>query len=469
MFEALSRCHLMLVDCDNTTVSLLRDVFDAQGYAVSTFPDTQSGLSTLLSEAESVFPVELILCDLSLAEQNHYSFIRSVVEHKPGVPIVVLAGKGQEDSALEALRTGALGLVTKPLKLAELLLGVERGFQWGRAQRELTVLRKQVKGAWGFGDFLGKSSAIQRLMDKARKVASSHANILFYGEPGTGKELLARVIHHSGPRAAKPFVTLDCSSLPETLLEESLFGNSGLVEKAKEGVLFLDEVGTLPPSTQGRLLRTDPSVRLFCASQRDLRPDVRLGRFRADLYFRLAVVPLTIPPLRERIVDIPLLAQNFLERHLMDCGDPPGSRKFTSEAFAKLCRRQWNGNVRELESLIARVAVLSNEERITAESIPEGEMGSVADPEEICTEGFPTLSQLEERYVRAILERVDGKKDRAARALGINRRTLLRKERQFGWLPDGQSEKEWSDEAAPLRPPPIARSPLSETNPLDEP
>jgi DNA-binding NtrC family response regulator len=459
----------MLVDCDNSTVSLLRDVFDAQGYAVSTFADTRSGLNTLLSEAESVFPIELILCDLALAEADHYAFIRSVIEHKPGVPVVVLASTSQEDSTLEALRAGALGVVTKPLKLAELLLGVERGFEWGRTQRELTMLRKQVKGAWGFGDFLGKSSAIQRLTDKARKVAASHANILFYGEPGTGKELLARVIHHSGPRAAKPFVVLDCSSLPETLLEEALFGSSGLVEAAREGVLFLDEVGTLPGSTQARLLRTDPHLRLFCASQRDLRPDVRLGRFRADLYFRLAVVPLTIPPLRERVIDIPLLAQNFLERHLMDCGDSPSSRKFTSEALAKLCRRQWNGNVRELENLIARVAVLSNEERISAESIPEGEMGSVADPEEICTEGFPTLSQLEERYVRAILERVDGKKDRAARALGINRRTLLRKERQFGWIPDGQSEEDWSNEAAPLRPPPIAQSPLSEKSALDEP
>lgn len=458
----------MLVDCDTTAVSLLRDVFDAQGYAVSAFADTRSALSTLLSEAESVFPIELILCDLTLAETDHYAFIRSVMEQKPGVPLLVLAGAGQEDSALEAMRAGALGTVHKPLKLAELLLGVERGFEWGKMQRELAGLRKQVKGAWGFGDFLGKSSAVQRLIDKARKVAATNANVLFYGEPGTGKELLARVIHHSGSRAAKPFITLDCSSLPETLLEEALFGCDGLVEKAKEGILFLDEVGTLPPSTQGRLLRTDPSLRFFCASQRDLRPDVRLGRFRADLYFRLAVVPLTIPPLRERIADIPLLAQNFLERHLMDCGDAPHSRKFTSEAIAKLCRRQWNGNVRELENLVARVAVLSNEERITTESIPEGEMGSVADPEEICTEGFPTLSQLEERYVRAILERVDGKKDRAARALGINRRTLLRKERQFGWIPDGQSEKEWGNEEAPLRPPPIARSPLSEKNPLEE-
>jgi two-component system response regulator HydG len=301
---------------------------------------------------------------------------------------------------------------------------------------------------------------MKSIFDLVQRVSGASSNVLITGESGTGKEMIAQAIHQSGPRAGKPFVAINCTAIPENLLESELFGHAkgsftgaiqrkrGLFEEANGGTIFLDEIGDMNVLLQSKLLRViqerkiravgennaiDVNVRIIAATHKDLRLAMKEGRFRDDLFYRLSVIPIQIPPLRHRTEDIPLLAEHFLRKYAST--NQSKVKGFTKRAIQKLLSLKWEGNVRELENVVERAVVLCGDQLVDEADLPTSESTT---PESFfgeATNDFPTLGKLEERYVRLILEKTAGRKDKASQILGINRRTLYRKEREYGLVP----------------------------------
>jgi two-component system response regulator HydG len=374
---------------------------------------------------------------------------------------------GSIETAIEAMRRGAFHYVVKPLKLAEMGVNVERAMDHRKLQRDNTALRQAVKKSWGMGTLIGKSAGMKSVFDLVGRVSQVTANVFITGESGTGKEMVARAIHESGPRAQKPFVAINCTAIPETLLESELFGHAkgsftgaiqrkrGLFEEAQGGTLFLDEIGDMNVALQSKLLRViqekkvravgenmarDVDVRIIAATHKDLKAAIRDGRFREDLFYRLSVIPIVIPPLRQRPDDIPLLADHFLKKYAAT--NNVKVKGFTKRATAKLSKMRWEGNVRELENLIERATVLCAGALIDEADIPTPETATAEQFFASATGDFPTIEQLERRYMEVVLEKTAGRKDKAAQILGINRRTLYRKEREYGFVPADAPEEE---------------------------
>ncbi len=337
---------------------------------------------------------------------------------------------------------------------------VELALKQNNLKKENTVLRDVVKKSWGLKGIVGKSKAINTVFDLVKRVSESTTNVLITGESGTGKEMVARAIHQMGSRADKPFVAINCTAIPENLLESELFGHAkgsftgaisekrGLIAEAEGGTLFLDEIGDMSPALQAKLLRVlqerkirpvgdnniyDVDVRVIAATHKDLKNSIKEGTFREDLFYRLSVIPIALPALRERAEDIPLLAEYFLKKYKATSGNPQISG-FSKLAMNKLMNLRWPGNVRELENVIERAVVLCTGNQIEEEDIPNPELSSPHDTINELTQDFPTLEALERRYMQVILQKTLGRKDKAAEMLGINRRTLYRKEREYGWV-----------------------------------
>jgi two-component system response regulator HydG len=342
-----------------------------------------------------------------------------------------------------------------------------------KLQRDNTALRQEVKRAWSVSGIIGKSPGMKAVFDLVNRVSQATANVLVTGESGTGKEMVARAIHESGPRARKPFVAINCTAIPETLLESELFGHAkgsftgaiqrkrGLFEEADGGTLFLDEIGDMNVQLQSKLLRViqekkvravgenmDKSVdvRIVAATHKDLKAAIKDGRFREDLYYRLSVIPIVIPPLRHRKEDIPLLAEHFLKKYAAT--NNLKVKGFTKRAMGKLVGLRWDGNVRELENVVERAVVLAMNPLIDEADIPSS---SAANAEQFfggATDDFPTIDQLEKRYIQVVLEKTAGRKDKAAQILGINRRTLYRKEREYGLIDMSVTDEELESQHA---------------------
>ena len=347
----------------------------------------------------------------------------------------------------------------KTFKLAEISVTIARAMERRNLSKENALLRQELKQDWKLGSVIGKSSAMKAIFDLVGRVCQSTANILVTGESGSGKEVIARAIHSAGPRASKPFIAINCTAIPETLLESELFGHAkgsftgavqrkrGLFEEAGGGTLFLDEIGDMSPSLQAKLLRVlqerkirpvgdnnfyDIDVRVIAATHKDLKTAIREGNFREDLFYRLSVIPIVIPPLRDRQDDIPLLADYFLKKY--SAANNSRVLGFSKGALSKLMRLRWEGNVRELENMVERAVVLCQSDVIDDSDIPDPQAN---DPDHFFRSGtndFPTIAQLEQRYIRVVLDKTAGRKDKAAQILGINRRTLYRKEREYGWV-----------------------------------
>jgi DNA-binding NtrC family response regulator len=355
---------------------------------------------------------------------------------------------GSLETAIEAMRQGAFDYLTKPFKLSEVSLAIQRALEDRRLREENRRLRAQIEERFGLDALRGRSPAMQAALDRIRAVADSDASVLLLGESGTGKELAARAIHESSPRRARPFVPVNCTAIPEPLLESELFGHErgaftgadrrrrGLFAEANGGTLFLDEVGDLPLALQGKLLRVlqdkairpvgasqeiQLDVRVISATNRDLQALVGEGRFREDLYYRLAVLPIRLPSLRERPKDILPLATHFLERAAAAVGKR--FEGFDESARAWLTQHRWPGNVRELENVVERAATLARGPLITLADLGT-EFSGVAGLELGLR---PTLAELEDRYIRRVLEETKGDKAAAARILGISVRTLQRR------------------------------------------
>jgi two-component system response regulator HydG len=398
--------------------------------------------------------IDILLTDLRLPGSSGMELLRRVSETHPDIAVVMLTQYGTIDSAVQATRLGAADYVTKPFRVEELRARLEQVMHGVDLKRENRLLREQVRTRPGFGGLIGMSSRMERVYKMIEKVSLRDHPVLILGESGTGKELVARSIHFMGPRKDKPFVPVDCSSLSPALIESELFGyvrgaftgalqtRQGLIEAADGGTLFLDEIGNMPMEMQVKLLRalqqrevkpvgsTDRksiNVRIVAATNRDLDVAIKKQEFRQDLYFRLNVVQIKLPPLRDRKSDIPLLVTAFLEK-LTDPKETPW--EMTEEAARRLMSYDWPGNVRELENVIERSVALGSGPLIALGGLPSA-LQYLA-PQHLPTpEEFVTLDELERRAIRNALQRTGGDKQQTAKALGIGKTTLYRKLKQY--------------------------------------
>lgn len=464
---------ILVVDDDAHIRNLLTDFLGKEGYEVTAHSSAEEALSGLRLEGKEDSGFDLVLTDLKMAQMDGMQFLKTLKSNWPELPVILMTGNTGVDIAIEAMRNGAFHYLVKPFKLSELSVYIERALEKRTLSLDVARLKKELRQNWSFKEIIGKSAGMRTVFDLVERVAPSTANVLIQGESGTGKEVVARAIHNLGPRAKAPFVAINCTAIPETLLESELFGHAkgsftgatgqkkGLFEEANGGTLFLDEIGDMSPALQAKLLRVlqerkirpvgannfiDVDVRIIAATHKDLKAGIKENTFREDLFYRLSVIPVQIPPLRERPEDIPLLADHFLHKYAAAnaFSGVPRIRGFSKDALAKLLKYRWQGNVRELENLVERAVVLAPGPMIEPSDLPDPEVGNAEDMFKGLTSDFPTLTQIEERYIRAVLQKTAGRKDRAAQILGVNRRTLYRKEREYGLV--GAEEPEPHEE-----------------------
>lgn len=442
---------ILVVDDDPVMREMVTDLLGSRGYDV----DTAGSAEDALEKAEAR-EFDCVLTDLQMPGMDGMELLGNLHERFPETPVVLMTSFGTIENAVKAMRLGAEDFVTKPFESEQLLVVLERALETRLLEEENRRLRAAVERTASFGDLVGKSAAMNEIYALIRKISGNRSNILITGESGTGKEVVARTIHFTGNRASQAFVPINCTAMPEGLLESELFGHvrgaftgahsnkKGLFEVASGGTLFLDEIGDMSPGLQGKLLRVlqdqeirpvggnqsiKVDVRLIAATNRNLRADIEAGLFREDLYYRLNVIPLHIPPLRERPDDIPPLARAFVERQ---SGDEP--RQLSERAMQKLQRSAWPGNARELENCIERSLALAEGRGIHADDIlisddPLQVGGSLEETIlQLAQEQRLTLHELGDLYVDRVLESTQGRKSEAARILGVNRRTLYRRE-----------------------------------------
>jgi len=404
--------------------------------------------------------LDVVLTDLRMPGIDGLALCRGIVERRPDVPVVVMTAFGSMETAVAAIRAGAYDFVTKPIEADALELTLARALRHRELSEQVRFLTETAERAQSFDQLLGESRPMQRLFDSLSRLAETDVSVLIVGESGSGKELVARALHERGPRRAEAFVPVNCAAIPEALVESELFGHAkgaftdarssrtGLFEEASGGTLLLDEVGEIPIALQPKLLRAleegrvrpvgsneehPVDVRLICATNRDLEAAVEEGRFREDLYFRINVVQVDVPPLRGRGRDILLLAQRFLERFAAQQGKPvTGLSRSVAE---KLLAYRWPGNVRELRNCIERAVALTRCQELSVDDLPD-KIRASRSTDLVVAGGDPSelvpMEVIEERYIRHVLEAVGGHRTTAARILGLDRKTLYRKLSKYG-------------------------------------
>lgn len=436
-------------------------ILSSAGYECLITTDPNQALRLL--EAEHP---DLLLTDLRMPEMDGMEILGRAREIDSLVPVVMVTGYATVESAVAAVKAGAFDYLSKPFSIDQLKLTVGRALTKRRLELENLHLREQLRGTFGFENIIGRSAALREVLELVRKAARSEANILVLGESGTGKELIARAIHANSPRAAQPFVPVDCASLPENLLESELFGHEkgaftgaaaakrGLMETAHRGTLFLDELGELPLGLQVKLLRAlqerqirhiggtrqiDVDVRIVSATNRDLRALVAAGKFREDLYYRVSVIDIALPPLRERHGDIELLATGFLRKYGRSAETVVNG--FEPEALITLGTYAWPGNVRELQNVIERACALAEGEMITLANLPHHLRAAGMEqppPSEVGNKLTLTeakerwIGHLEAAYVAELLKDEGGNVSQAARKAGVDRKTFHRLLKKHG-------------------------------------
>lgn len=454
--------QLLVVDDDREMRSLVQDHLKAAGYAVIGFGTPTEALAKILSG--EIVP-SVVITDLQMPEMNGVELTKRLRAKFPDLPVIVMTAFGSVESAVDAMRKGAFDYITKPFKLAELTFTIDRAYQVAKLSADNRVLRNELKKNFSKGKLLGKSAPMMQLFDLIERVAPVQSNVLITGESGTGKEIVARTLHDMSLRSEKAFVAVNCTAIPETLLESELFGHAkgsftgadrkkmGLFEEAQGGTLFLDEIGDMELSLQAKLLRVlqerkirpvgetkdiEINVRVVAATHKDLKKAIREGLFREDLYYRLNVIPIQIPPLRHRKEDIPLLAQAFLEKYSAANNTP--ARSFSPGALHMLMNQTWPGNVRELENLVERLTVLAQKTVVDENDLPRPEAAEGEDFYAKTIHDLPSLEDLERRYIEFLLMKFGHKKEKVSQVLGINRRTLYRKEREYGFVSENEEE-----------------------------
>lgn len=396
-------------------------------------------------------PIDLVLTDLKMEEMDGLELLTHVRAMDPEVDVIMMTAYASVETAVEAMRRGAYDYITKPFINDEIRVVVRRALDQRHLSRENRYLKRELRERYRFDNIVGKSEAMEKVYRMVEKVASISSNLLLTGETGTGKELIARAIHYNSERAERPFVAVNCGALTESLLESELFGHvkgaftgaiaskEGFFHKANGGTLFLDELSEVSPGLQVKLLRAvqerevipvggrDPlkfDVRLLAATNKDLEEAVRRGAFREDLFYRLNVITIHLPPLRQRKEDIPLLANFFLQKYARRFGKL--STKISKDAMRVLVNYDWPGNVRELENVIERAVALSESDTVDTPDLPEKIASAKIQIQDV-DEVEVTLEALEEEHIKKVLHKVAGDKVRAAQILGINLSTLYRK------------------------------------------
>jgi DNA-binding NtrC family response regulator len=463
----MSLGSIAVVDDDPEMRSMVTDHLKRQGYQVRDFGSSSEAVKYLSSNALDALGTELLLTDLKMPELDGLDLLQQVRRLQNQFPVIIMTAFATVDTAIEGLRRGAFDYLTKPFKLAELTMTVERSLSFYRLKMQHQALTTEVRKSWSSHNIIGKSLAMQTIFDLIERAGPSSTSILITGESGTGKEVVARALHNRSPRAEKPFIAINCTAIPEALMESELFGHvkgsftgaagdkKGLFEEANGGTLFLDEIGDMDLSLQAKLLRvlqertlkpvggnqSKPiDVRVIAATHKDLKKAIANGGFREDLYYRLAVIPIVIPPLRHRSEDVPLLVHHFLRKYSALNNGKVVS--FTQDALRKLISFSWPGNVREVENMTERLVVMSRGNQIDASDIPDADQESSEQFFGQATNDSPTLEDLEKRYIQLVLEKTGGKKEKAAQILGINRRTLYRKEKDYGFATSPSEDEE---------------------------
>jgi len=444
----MEKAKILVVDDEESMCRFMEIMLKKEGYSVSSSQDAASALEQIKSEN-----YDLVIADLMMPEMSGIELLSLAKSVNPDLDFIMMTAFASVDSAIEALKKGAFDYITKPFKVDEIKIAVSKSLEQKKIVRENVQLKQELKVKSDFDSFVGNSPEIVKLKKMAERIARSDSTVLIEGESGTGKELVARAMHFSSPRSEEPFVTINCAALPENLLESELFGHvkgsftgairdkEGLVKTADGGTFFLDEVGMTSPAIQAKLLRvleekeitpvggTTPvkvDVRLIAATNADLEQEVKLGNFRADLYYRLHVIPIVIPPLRERKDDIRLLSSCFVRKY---CRKMQVKEKtIADEAMKRLISRKWPGNVRELENAIQHAVLLSRGDQITAQDLPQ-KIKEETEPE-LVTEAqpaVPALETIEKAYIFWVLSQTGWQKSKAASILGIDSSTLYRK------------------------------------------
>jgi DNA-binding NtrC family response regulator len=445
--------RVVVVDDEPLMRVTIQDALVAEGYEVSIAETGEKGV-TLIKDR----PADILITDLKLPDTDGIQVLREAKSLNPATQVILITAYGTIDSAVTAMKEGASDYLTKPFSMDELLIITGRLVRMRQLEEENLFLRKKLEENFGLEGLVGKSPQMIKVYDLIETVSQTDATVLIQGESGTGKELAANAIHLRSPRKKGPFIKVNCAALPETLLETELFGHEkgaftgairqrkGRFEMAEGGTLFLDEIGDISPVVQVKLLRAlqerqfervggnetlSVDVRWVCATQKDLKEEIRKGTFREDLYYRLNVVPLVLPPLRERREDVLLLGDHFIQKFSQKMNKEIAG--LSGEAKSLLLRYSFPGNIRELENMLERAIALIKGKMIQAEDLPEELCGQTSLIQAVCEriqESKPlaqAASLFEKEYIQSVLEKTKGKKGQAADILGISRKTLWEK------------------------------------------
>jgi DNA-binding NtrC family response regulator len=444
---------MLIIDDEPLMRITLQDSLVGEGYEVVAAETGRKGVDLLRKNQW-----DIIITDLKLPDLEGIEILKEAKFLNPSTEVILITAYGSIDSAVSAMKEGASDYLTKPFSMDELLLIIKRLLRMKQLEEENLSLKKRVEERYRLEGLVGKSPQMLKIYDLIETVAQTDTTVLVNGENGTGKELVANAIHLQSPRKNSPFIKVNCAALPETLLETELFGHErgaftgairqrkGRFEMANGGTLFLDEVGEIFPAVQVKLLRVlqerqfervggnetlAVDVRLICATQRDLKEEIRKGNFREDLYYRLNVVPITLPPLRERREDILLLAEHFVDKFSKKMGKEIAG--LSEDAKALLLRYPFPGNIRELENMLERAIALIKGKIIQPEDLPDEVCGQPSSIQDVCKRirGSKPLASatklFEKEYIQSVLEKTKGKKGQAADMLGISRKTLWEK------------------------------------------
>ena len=445
---------ILAVDDDSAHLHMLKTLLKSFGHEVESAMDGEDAIAMVKEK-----PFDLILMDVRMANIDGIEALRQIKECNPAIPVIIMTAYSSVDTAVEAMKLGAYDYLTKPLNFEELKLIMDRAMDHLRLTLENRWLKEKIAAETSLAGIIGSSLAMKKVLDMARIVAPTEATVLITGESGTGKEMFAKAIHVNSERAKGPLITVNCAALTETLLESELFGHekgtftgadrqrNGRFMQADTGTIFLDEVGEIPLQMQAKILRTiqereiqrlgsdevlHVDVRIIAATNRNLEEDVKVGKFREDLYYRLNVMNIHIPPLRERVEDIPLLAHHFLQKYVQK--NRKDLKGFTPAAMDMLTRAKWSGNVRELENVIERAVILAVSPYLSEKDLPPSmsvESQTSNENRPVFDLGGKSLEEIESQAISETLEHTQGNKSEAAKVLNITRTTLNSKLKKY--------------------------------------
>lgn len=455
---SLKTTKILIVDDDPGHLTTLKTITKSWGYTVETANDGVVAVDLVKSG-----PVDLILMDVRMTNMSGIEALGQIKDYNPSIPVIIMTAYSSVESAVEALKSGAYDYLIKPLDFEVLKLTIERASEHAGLKAENRALKEHLRSDYDIANIIGRSQPMKKLMDMMSMVAPSEATVLITGESGTGKELIARSLHFNSPRKEKPLVVVNCASITETLLESELFGHEkgaftgadkrreGRFMQANHGTIFLDEIGETSPTMQAKLLRVlqekevqrvgseetiKVDVRIVAATNRNLEADVANGRFREDLFYRLNVMNLNVPPLKERQEDIPLFAQHFLKKFADK--NRKTVKGFVPLAVDMLLNYDWPGNVRELENAIERAVILLTGEHITEKQLPLNitkkypDLSTSPIAAAPVMDGTRSMEEIEKEAILATLKASGGNKSETARRLGITRKTLHNKLKNYG-------------------------------------